>query len=153
LKLLERHQKSLIFGLSKREKGQLIRLLGLYPRVPAVHQRLSKTGCLPQMEEAQKLLEEALAEQRNEHRKNLGIFLAAPSRFEESDKGVIFTMSESEAEWLLQVLNDIRIGSWILAGSPDNIFKVLNAHTAPNISAMEIAGFFEAHLLDAIAGE
>ena len=33
--------------------------------------------------------------------------------------GLQLTLSGPEIEWLLQVLNDVRVGSWIALGSPD----------------------------------
>ena len=151
MKLIKHYQERLVFGLSKREQSQLLNVLTLYPRVPPAHHRLSKTGCLPQPVEAQKLLEEALAEQRRDNRKTLELFLSAPGRFTESATSSRFTLSETEAEWLLQILNDVRIGSWVLIGSPENVLKALTPQTAPSISAMEIAGFFQANLLQALS--
>jgi hypothetical protein len=60
------------------------------------------------------LIEEALAEQRSENKRQLQAMLADPSRFTERDGGWQFAMSHSDLEWLLQVLNDIRVGSWIM---------------------------------------
>jgi len=151
VKFIKWREDNLVFGLTKREHSQLFSILGLYPQVPPAHHRLSKTGTLPKAADAEKLLEDALREQRQANRKLLTEFLQAPTRFNDSDKGLQFELSTSEADWLLQILNDIRIGSWVLIGSPENIFKALNSHTAPQIAAMEIAGFFQAHLLDAIS--
>ena len=58
-------------------------------------------------------------------------------------------------EWLLQALNDIRVGSWLALGSPDGPVEILAAltdKTAPDFWAMEISGHFQAVLLAAVRG-
>jgi len=151
LKLLSRQEQQLVFVLTRREQAQLLNVLQLYPRIPPAHYRLSKSGRLPEPEESQKLLDEALAEVRASNRKTLQAFLSEPTRFTASAKTLQFTLSETEAEWLLQVLNDVRVGSWVSAGSPENFLAALNEKTTADIWAMEIAGYFEAHLLDALS--
>jgi len=49
---------------------------------------------------------------------------------------------------LLQVLNDVRIGSWIELGSPERPLEALGAKTAPAVWAMEMAGAFQMSLLE-----
>jgi hypothetical protein len=57
-------------------------------------------------------------------------------------------------EWLLQVFNDIRVGSWVLLGSPeDNIEAALvDADSARIFWDMEMAGNFQMQLLAALEG-
>jgi hypothetical protein len=55
----------------------------------------------------------------------------------------------------LQVLNDVRVGSWIALGSPDTEQGekiLLTEETAPRVRSMEVAGAFEAVLLEALIG-
>ena len=61
-------------------------------------------------------------------------------------------LSGSELEWLLQVLNDIRVGSWIILGSPEQWFEAATPQTAPHLWAMELAGAFEMAFLPAVEG-
>ena len=105
--------------MGQREKRLLPQILKLYPRVPPAHHVLSKSGRLPDREANQRLLDEALAEQRAENKKQLQALLADPRRFEHTETGARLSLSPAEVEWLLQVLNDIRVGSWILLGSPE----------------------------------
>ena len=139
-----------VFHLEKREKHLLIEVLKLYPRLPPAHQRLSKAGSVPDPEASQHLLDEALAEQRQENKKQLEALLAAPYRFRETQAGCHLSLSSSELEWLLQILNDIRVGSWVRLGSPEKKIQELNEQTAADIWAMELAGFFQMELLGAI---
>jgi len=55
----------------------------------------------------------------------------------------------------LQVLNDVRVGSWIALGSPDpeSGKKILfNEKLLPHFRTMELAGAFEMVFLDALSG-
>jgi hypothetical protein len=53
----------------------------------------------------------------------------------------------------MQVLNDVRVGSWVILGSPDKKPAELNATTAPHFLAMEMAGYFQMQLLEALGRE
>jgi hypothetical protein len=150
VKLLQTVGDKRVFHLGKREKQLLLEVLKLYPRVPPAHQPLTKAGKLPDQEASQRLLDEALAEQRQENKKQLDALLAAPYRFRETQAGCHLSLSASDLEWLLRVLNDIRIGSWVRLGSPENKIKELNENTAADLWAMELAGHFQMELLEAV---
>jgi hypothetical protein len=56
-------------------------------------------------------------------------------------------------EWLLQVLNDVRVGSWLLLGSPDGPAETLaklSHETASHFWSMEVAGQFQMVLINAM---
>ncbi len=135
--------------LSKREKSLLLKILELYPLVPSSYQQLSRTGSARDLEDHQRLLDEALLEQRAENKQRLAQFLGNPRTFESNSKGCCIHLRQTDMEWLLQVLNDVRVGSWIALGSPEEKPSVLNPETAPGFWAMEIAGFLEVSLLNA----
>ena len=78
--------------------------------------------------------------------------LADPRRFGHTETGARLSLSPAEVEWLLQVLNDIRVGSWVILGSPEEKPAELNATTAPHFLAMEMAGYFQMQLLEALEG-
>jgi len=156
MRLLRADQDQFQFELGRNEKSRFIHLLKLYPLVPATHHRLSKTDEIPNREENQQLLEEALRHQREEHRQQVEAWLNAPHRFVAAGKSYRFEMTRSQIEWLLQVVNDIRVGSWIALGSPEVLeasIQQLNEQTAPHFMAMELAGYFESFFLEAISGE
>jgi len=153
MRLVKATKDRLIFHLGLREQRSLLQILKLYPCVPSAHHVLSKSDRLPNREENQRLLDEALAEQRAQNKNQLQALLADPRRFERTETGVRLSLSPSEAEWVLQVLNDIRVGSWVLLGSPDNKPAELNAATAPHFLAMEMAGYFQMQLLEALQPE
>ncbi len=152
MKLLRSAKDKLVFQLSRREKDLLLSVLQLYPRVPSAYQAISKKAILPDQKASQALLDEALAEQRAENKKRLQALLEAPRRFEETDHGWHLTLTAVEVEYLLQILNDIRVGSWIILGSPEERLSRLTAKNAPHIWAMEMAGSFQMHLLEGLEG-
>jgi hypothetical protein len=153
VKLIRRSDAKLLFHLGLREGSLLVQVLKRYPRVPPAHQRLNKSGLLPNQQENQRLLDEALAEQRADCKKQLQALLADPRRFHKVDSGFRLSLSQPDTEWLLQVLNDIRVGSWIILGSPEGKLEGLNASTAADFWAMELAGAFQAELLQALEGD
>ena len=152
MKLVRSTEKRLVFDLDPREEQMLLRLLTLYPCVPAAHHVLSKAGRLPRAAANQQLLDEALAEQREQNKKQLQTLLTDPRRLEHKEAGARLSLSPAEAEWFMQVLNDIRVGSWILLGSPESKITELSPAKAPHYLAMERAGYFQMQLLEALEG-
>jgi hypothetical protein len=151
VKLIRSGKTQLTFSIGTREKRLLFQLLKLYPLVPPAHHKLSKTSNGPAHDENQELLEEALAEQRRENRKQVLAMLEEPGRFRETDKGIELSLKPPQVEWLLQVLNDVRVGAWLALGEPDELrLPEINEANAPYLLAMEGAGYFESELLDAL---
>lgn len=140
-----------VFAFGKKQKLLLLALLQLYPRIPPAHHRLTKSPP-PGDDTNQRLLEDALADQRRENKANLSAFLADPARLRETESGCQITLNDADLEWLLQVLNDVRVGSWVLLGSPESDLPELaiNEQTAPHIWAMHVAGHFQMQLLEAV---
>ncbi len=140
------------FQMERDERRLLFQVLRAYPLIPIAHHRLSKSE---ENREDQQLLEEALTAQRRENKKQVRILLAAKSRFQANQRGWRWTLTAAQIEWLLQVLNDVRIGAWLSTGSPDGqmeIMAVFNEKTAPYFWAMEVSGHFQAVLLKALDG-
>ena len=152
MKSLKADRGRFTFRVDRQEKRHLFKVLELYPLIPASHHRLSRAGERP---EDQRLLEEALAAQRLQHRNQLAQWKVARSGLcEEAPTGVL-TLKGAELEWLLQVLNDVRVGSWLALGSPDGAAEylaALNERTARHFWAMETAGHFQMILLGAATG-
>jgi len=149
VKLLRVENDRHVFELSKGERDLLAIAVGFYPVIPSAHQRLSKSS---QPDEAnQRLLDEALAEQRKENKKFAQDLLSNAARFRETEECVEMTLTAAEIEWLLQVLNDVQVGSWILLGSPEKRPRFsLNSENARHVLAMDVACMFQSELLEAI---
>jgi hypothetical protein len=155
VKLIRTRREKLVFAISLPEKRLLFEVLKLYPLVSATHHRLSRKSNIVQPNDHQRLLEESLADQREENRKNVRAMLDKPGHFKTTASGGQLTLSGPEIEWLLQVLNDIRVGSWIALGSPDperGKAATFNEKTVRHFQMMELAGAFEMVFLDALSG-
>ena len=68
MRLVKATKDRLIFHLGLREQRSLLQILKLYPCVPSAHHVLSKSDRLSNREENQRLLDEALAEQRAQNK-------------------------------------------------------------------------------------
>ena len=152
MKLIQQDGETFLFHISKREKGLLFEVLKLYPLIPIAHHRVSQTAAAPRAAESQKLLESALADRTRENKRQLLAMLKQEARLQEADGAHRLTLSAPQMEWLLQVLNDIRVGSWLILGEPDEKKGKpieLNDENARYYAAMEFCGLFQMTLLDA----
>lgn len=152
MKLIRTAKDKLVFHLSRSETQLLCGLLRLYPCIPPAHHKLSKSGQVPDPDSSQRLLDEALTEQRLENARQLADWLADPRRFAEDQTGCKLSLAPTEVERLLQVLNDIRVGSWIRLGSPEEKLEAAVLTNKRDFWAMEMSGFFQMRMLEAVEG-
>ncbi len=153
MKLIRSDNRHYVFHFTRREKGLLRELLQRYPLVSGATERPHGAAAADPETESRRLLADALAAQRQETKRQVQAMLNEPGRFQETESGCHLTLSPPQMEWLLQVLNDIRVGSWITLGSPDTEkgeSVALDAETAPHLWLMEFAGYFEMQLLGAM---
>ena len=149
MKLLRIEKERYFFHLAHREKELLEFLLRLYPVIPPAQQAMSKAPA--KQDESQRLLDEALAEQRNENKKLVVSLLNDAARFKESKTGIEMSLTPGEIEWVLQVLNDVRVGNWLLLGSPEELAQFNpDSQNAASVLTMEFAGRFQMELLNAV---
>jgi hypothetical protein len=153
VKLLKIDQGEFVFHLGKRENLALLDVLKRFPLVPPAHHALRHSAAAAAEGPGQALLEEVLDEHRRENQRHLLALLKSRQRWQPAHDGCRLTLSAPDVEWLLQVLNDVRVGSWIRLGAPEKSLWDfdLNAETAPHAWAMETAGYFQMHLLEALA--
>ncbi len=150
MKLRRATSDSFEFQFSAREQELLQEVLRLYPLVPATHHRLSR-GETTQSTENQRLLEESLAEQRATNRRRVEALLGALTPAPNPDQPAALKLKAAEMECLLQVLNDVRVGSWLALGEPDETkLPEINAENFRYAVAMEVCGAFESVLLAAL---
>ncbi|NOS70422.1 MAG: DUF2017 family protein [Verrucomicrobia bacterium] len=151
MKFLRAIKSGHVFQLGQHEKHLLLETIKLYPLVPATHHRLSKGGEVPQADENQRLLEDALAEQRQENRRLVLLMLDEPQRFRETKSGFELKLTPAQVEWLLQVLNDVRVGSWLMLGEPESGEEPkITKQNARHLLALELCGLFQSVLLAAL---
>ena len=155
MKLLKRTESGYTFLVGKKERELFAGVLRHYPMVIAGHFNSRQPGHTP-VEQSEALLQEALAEQQKENRRQVEELLNEPGRFREHDLGFTFRLTHGETEWLLQVLNDVRVGSWIQLGEPDASSRSallemkLDENTVQLAWRMELAGLFQGALLAGI---
>jgi hypothetical protein len=155
VKRVSADEQSVVFQLRAPEHEALLDILQTYPVVPPAHQMVSKELKDAHAADYQHLLDEALAEQRAANKKHLHAWLATPERFKKNKAGFRFTLERADSEWLLQVLNDIRVGHWLRLGSPepgDLKPQHLNHDQLPAWLAMEMSGYFQMGILEAVGG-
>lgn len=150
VKLLSREKNRCVFLIGKREREMMCNLLRMYPMLSAGYQKPTKD---PKLKADAELLREALAEQHRANKEALEEMLKSKGRFVEDQMGYRFSLKTSELEWLLQVFNDVRVGSWVKLGSPSPQNPFGAKLTEENVQlawAMEMAGLFEHSILEAL---
>lgn len=145
-----------VFQINQREKDRFLATLQLYPVLEAGYHQITR-GKKPAAGADQRLLEESMAQQRQDYRRKLEQFLASPRRFvADGPDQYRFTATGEQCEWLLQVLNEVRVGSWVKLGQPemqDVPRLVITEELARYAVAMELGGFFQMVLLEAFKGK
>ena len=152
MRLLRVNREAIEFALTAPERALLVQVLGQYPVVPPPHHKLSKTLTEGAVIEDAHLLDEALAEQRTSHRRQLDAWLANPKHIHKTKTGCVLTLPRTDIEWLLQVLNDVRVGSWLLLGEPEEPLEPddLDPELHRVWVAMELSGMFQMAVLHAL---
>jgi len=137
--------------MEKRERMALLSILNMYPVLEPSHHRISQK---PRAAE-QQWLEETMKQQKEEHKQKLAqLFLDDGRFFKEGKEDVRLSLTGEQMEWLLRVLNDIRVGSWVRLGQPEmeeaRHFATKSGRTH-FLTAMELSGYFQAVLLQAFS--
>lgn len=155
MRLFRSTQGALVLQLGRDEKPAFLELLGRYPVVPESHQKLSRSRMLGSADDHQQLLDDALHEQRVDLQSRVRRWLDEPGRFRRVKSGFNFTLLRTDADWLLRVLNDVRVGSWLQLGAPEEMpgpKELLRYHPAQLRAwlGMELSGKFQMELLFAL---
>jgi hypothetical protein len=154
MKLFKVEGDTWVFRLSRLERSMFLQVLEHYPLIPPAHHRLSRQAA-PVAPDAEALLQQSLAEEKAASRRQLDLFLANDHKFHSDTHGCRLSLTREEIEWLLQILNDVRVGCWLQLGCPDpdeGKPPVISDRTAPCLLPMEIAGHLQCALLEALGG-
>lgn len=141
------------FQTREEERDALLHLIGRYPLIPATYHGTSIGKSGGELNETHKLLEETLEEQRKAVRQQVEAILKSPDRFKAEGKAMRFSLTGEEIQTLLQALNDVRVGSWLILGQPDELTEQALKVTEENVAflwAMEACGHFQMQLLRAL---
>ena len=92
-----------------------------------------------------------MAAHQQELREKVQGLLVSGRRFTGDGDKYLLTLQGEEIEWLLQALNDVRVGCWIQLGCPEEESQAdLDPFTAGYHLLMETALQFEVFLLQAL---
>ena len=155
MKFIRKDGEEFEFEFELIEKGLLFHLLGLYPAVPVSYHKLTKGRRIPHQAENQELLNDAIKAQREANQQEIITLLKDTGRFKDGGESTRAVFKHGELEWLLQVLNDVRVGNWLAAGSPDlqaeEEFQS-TSKTLQNVMLMELTSGFQMLFLGAMGG-
>jgi hypothetical protein len=154
VRLVRHDADSLVLRFGGLEFAMLRTIVDRYPVVPPAHPRVRRNPAGRADEEKQRLLDEALAEHRAERREQVRALLTGKAHVRPTRTGIDLTLSPAEVEWLLQVLNDVRVGSWIALGEPEDLDRAPgSAGSKAAWMLMDGAGHFESGFLEVLRGE
>jgi hypothetical protein len=166
MKLLARDAESLTFELDRRERELIVFLLQRYPVRNPADAQIASPADREAMAEEQRMLTEGLTAEQQENRLKVTEFirtrLTPPPGRERSAAGGPATPARSlhplrvtlvEVDWLLRVVNDVRVGCWERLGRPDEMRmnpELLGAAHITDFTAMELGGLVQSLLLHAL---
>jgi hypothetical protein len=153
VKFICRNPEHLIFQLGRHEHEILVDLLRMYPLIPTGYHRLSKTTEPGAFQADQRLLEDAMASRKTAGRERLRALLGDGRLLRRHGNAYRLTLPLDLTEWFLQVLNDLRVGSWVQLGCPDEHEHRPVGLTPANARlflAMELCGLFQSMVLHAL---
>jgi hypothetical protein len=153
VKFLSRNGDQFAFLMNRQERELFLVTLSYYPLLNPDYHRLTKNLDSGLLAEEQQLLRQAMEERHKSHKKQLTEFLAGVPKEPDETGNFELRLSRSEMEWLLTVLNDVRVGSWDILGRPDyKELKKVNQHSKNShyLALMEMSGIFQSIFLHAL---
>jgi hypothetical protein len=153
VKLIEAKDGLYVFHLAKRERILLTHALKMFPVGGGPVAPLSKSGDEQKLAEHEQFLAEALAQQRAEHKGLLDAFLGEQGRFAEDKSGFRLRLTTAQVDWLLRVLNEVRVGLWTRLGKPEELAPLVLARQLDSVVAMEVCAMFQSRLLTALSSD
>ena len=148
MRFLQKSARSYLFELKPEERQLLKQILEGYPVLPPGGLRPRRVPVASREPADKKLLEEALAQHREENARWLATVFKGTLEGQTPDR---LLLDGRQIEILLQVLNDIRVGNWVHLGCPDGPKRPrLTAANAAHYWLIELAGHFQIALLAAL---
>ena len=158
VKLLSREPGRLVFRLSKRDHEALLTTLRLRPLFPRRPRSIASDAEADQnLRAAQQDLDAALEQHRTEQVSAMETLINDEARCAvQPGSGWRLILNDTDAEMLLQALNEIRVGSWEKLGAPD--FEAgqhleLDQENFLALWAFQLSEMFQGTLLAAMTGE
>lgn len=139
-----------VFHLGKQEVECLEAALGFYPLLEIVYQPLSRSGSVGR--DKQELLDDITRDRRTVRKKEILEFLSNSKNIRWDAPGTYrLALTMEQADWLLSVLNEIRVGCWNYLGCPE--LNKLNEREMDDEQCreraiMDLCGYFEMGFLE-----
>ena len=140
MKLIEAKAGYFVFQLAAEDRALLTHVLKCFPAGTGPVSPLTKCGEGEAFAEAQRLLEASLVEQRAAQKRLVDAFLGEQGRFVERPRGYRLRVTRTEMDWLLQVLNEVRVGLWTRLGRPEELHPFLAGEHATEAMTALICG-------------
>jgi hypothetical protein len=148
MKLFQREGDDWQYLLSSVEADVLSGLLKRFPLCKLAPAQFSKSGMDAKALERGALLNEALAEHRQEL-EQIAASLLNEDKWQKTAEGQLLLLDTPSREILLQILNDIRVGNWRELGKPESLDGPVTAENLTRRQLIDLAGYFEMALIDA----
>ncbi len=146
MKPVKQRENNWQYELATKEKAILQSLLKQFPITELNPVKMSKGHPDAESLDREILLNQALAQHREELKRSAQQLLE--TSLHQSEGVWHLTLDAAAKEKLLQVLNDIRVGCWRALGEPEEIHEP--PKDSPNHirlwTIMNLAGYFEEHL-------
>ena len=149
MRLLTQGKGGWRYQLSRVEAQALRSLLILFPTTADVAVRITHTDTDPKAAEREKLLNDSLAEHREELRRKAQHLIGGDKLRLWGDRYVL-SLGLDDREILLQIINDIRVEGWRALGQPEDLDPLPNPSQSERVhrTRMSLAGYFECTLLN-----
>ncbi len=155
MKLLAREPGRLVFHLSAKDRNAIRALLRRAAEIGRKPSPITRGPSAAIPTDAQELLDAERLAEWNRFHTDVATWLDDPARCVAGTGGFGLTLSETDAEILLQALNSAKVGFWEAIGSPNLEDGDELEPTAANISqllAIERASHYVATLVLALQG-
>lgn len=137
------------FEMDVAEAEALRWIFSQYPVDDAHTFVVSKTGEGEDIEGAAEALTMSMDDLKRQLKGRVATFLEESDRMREvgDDGATRLTVQIDEVDWMLQVLNETRVGAWRLLGCPEDIDEANRDEGASYGFLMEAAAFFQSALI------
>lgn len=153
MRIVRIHDDEYRLELHRNEMRLLWYLLQLYPMLPADYHRITRQADAQPLAGAQELLEQSMASREAEQKRYLAEFLGRRDRLHRHGTEFHVRLTADDMERLLQLLNDVRVGSWVRLGcraDPDEGSETADTREALLREAMRVCAWMQMLLLEAL---
>ena len=154
MKCIRQTPNEVQFELREREAELLGFVLGSFPMAIEGWPQDPKAPKIPASQPDPALLLEALRERKVSNQQEVRLFVEESLRLNATTGTAHWTVSTQRMDWLLQVLNEVRVASWYRLGCPeedlDELFARMNPEQMQDFIRFFFSGEVISRLLDAL---